>query len=423
MSCRLITVLSTKFCLSHLAMLLFCVVMAINYANASSHLPCLLPWHWQHWLSGGKALLARLAHYSGASSGLAAPPYLKLLKSMKLPAPHTSATVNTPWSFDGLWCLLGALPSSFFDVKSRLSVLSCLWPSTWYPYVPMHPCHPYPTSRGQKTLVCAAARASCKYLDQRQDKACSNQMLPCRFSDAAQQQRGSSIASTVLHYIFYHMIYDISYHWFETHHRSVLILSCFGQALPSHCHASFSWSLFSGSTSRPHSSWKLKSRQDDSAPSTLQESNHVGLDKGMRGGATRHWIISYHMNIEHTVLVFACTGQCFKLEGLEYIIRTNLTIWGYNLHQFAVQSAYITSFFLCLICLPPIWHLTISVLGDLGLRRLPHGWPLDLPLGCRAGGGWRWGLSADSIPRVYRTHPYTNKAGNCITMVYIVVYM
>ncbi len=230
-------------------------------------------------------------------------------------------TPQPPWTlhgrsmvFDAFWghCLLHFLMSNLDSV----SFLVCDLPHGTHMYPCIHAIH-IPPSRGQKTLVCAAARASCKYLDQRQDKVCSNEMLPCRFSYAAQQQRGSSMPCTVLHYIFYHMIYDISYHWFETHHRSVLILSCFGQALPSHCHASFSWSLFSGSTSRPHSSWKLKSRQDDSAPSTLQESNHVGLDKRMRGGATRHWIISYHMNIEHTVLVFACTGQCFKLEGLE----------------------------------------------------------------------------------------------------------
>ena len=69
-------------------------------------------------------------------------------------------------------------------------------------------------------------------------------------------------------------------HWFKTLIRpnSGNLRSCFGQALPSHCHASFSWSLFSVATSRPHSSWKLKSRQDDSAQSTSQKSNHVWLD-------------------------------------------------------------------------------------------------------------------------------------------------
>lgn len=46
------------------------------------------------------------------------------------------------------------------------------------------------------------------------------------------------------------------YHWFKTHIRpnSGNLRSGFGQALPSHCHASFSWSLFSVATSRPHSS-------------------------------------------------------------------------------------------------------------------------------------------------------------------------
>lgn len=52
--------------------------------------------------------------------------------------------------------------------------------------------------------------------------------------------------------------------------------------------------------------------------------------------------------------------------------------------QLAVQSTRSYNIFF-----PPFatHHLTIPVLGDLGLRRLPHGWPLDLPLGCRAGGG------------------------------------
>ena len=268
-------------------------------ANASPHLPCLLPWHWQHWLSGGNALLARLAHYSGARSGLAAPPYLKLLKSIKLPAPHTSATVNTPWSFDGLWCFGGHCLLHFLTSKliPFLSATFHMVPICTHASKPSISQSQQIVDKKRLSALQHVLPANTLINDRRkhvQTKCSPVVFLTLNTSNMALQCHVQSYSTLVI----------TGYHWLKTHIRpnSGNLWSCFGQALPSHCHASFSWSLFSVATSRPHSSWKLKSRQDDSARGTSQKSNHVWLDIGMREEGqldTEAYHVIWTLNIQY----------------------------------------------------------------------------------------------------------------------------
>lgn len=197
--------------------------------------------------------------------------------------------------------------------------LSCLWPSTWYPDVPMHPCHPYPTKSWPRN---ACLRCSTCFLQ-----------IPWSMTGESMFKPNAALSffwrCTPATWLF-NVMYSPTVHWSSqviigSKHTSAQILETYGAALVKPCQVT-AMLPFLGHCFQSQHHDPIHPEKSNLGKMTQLGALHKKVIESCltwyrneRGGATRHWIISSHMNIEHTVLVCTCTGLCFKLESLVWI--------------------------------------------------------------------------------------------------------